>query len=408
MKRIALSTIAVAALCGTINAATITLYQDTTTGAIYTKPGANRVKLGDFVDAKELKKMKTDETAQIKNDLGVKVKSGVPLLKFSGTHYLGYRYTKKDNGPNTSQFETRRNYFEVKGYWNDTDYVRLTLDTFQAHTASDSNIEGSWEVRLKYAYLYLNLDKWLPYTGVEMGQVHRPWIDYAEHHGWLYRAVSETFVETSHGAHTINSAAPGVNFKTNSDYFTGEVGFFNNGGYHSIQKGTGQSFEWRLTANLLGNGRKHVHATKDKWLNVSFFGRYLTGSENGLRKDTLTGIHAVYNQPLFLIGGYYLNNDSETTNHIDSKKDGNGWSVNGELRPIDKWAVFGRYDNWKVKGDSKSTHFDDYTRENIIGGVAYTYNKHVRFIFNGIWFDPDDKVGNDKTADYMATAEVKW
>jgi len=40
---------------------------------------------------------------------------------------------------------------------------------------------GETNVRLKYAYLYL--DNILPSTGVEFGQAHRPWIDYEEHSG---------------------------------------------------------------------------------------------------------------------------------------------------------------------------------------------------------------------------------
>ncbi len=70
--------------------------------------------------------------------------------------------------------------------------MRLTLDT---HTDS----AGETNVRLKYAYLYI--DDILPSTGVEFGQAHRPWIDYEEHSGWLYRSVAKTFVEEKQGAH---------------------------------------------------------------------------------------------------------------------------------------------------------------------------------------------------------------
>ncbi|BDY13803.1 porin family protein [Hydrogenimonas cancrithermarum] len=54
MKKAILSLAAIAALGSGANAAkAITLYQDTETGVIYSKPGANRVELGDFVSAKE-------------------------------------------------------------------------------------------------------------------------------------------------------------------------------------------------------------------------------------------------------------------------------------------------------------------------------------------------------------------
>jgi len=389
-----LSAVAVAALAGTISAEPITLYQDIETGAIYTKPGANRIELGDFISAKEQYVEQQTALSKINKKLGVKVKSGVPTLKFSGTHYLGYHYTNYDDEANAdkSAFETRRNYFQVKAYWNKHDYVRVTLDTTQKS-------DGDWEVRLKYAYLYLS--NILPYTGIEFGQVHRPWIDYAEHHGWLYRSVSETFVETHNAAHIINSSSPGINFKTKTDYFTSEIGFFNDGGYHSIKTGTGQSLEWRLTLNLLGNGKHHLHATENEWLNISFYGRYLTGTDNGNNKDTMTGIHAVYNKPMFLIAGHWMKNQSET-DHQTNDKDGNGWSVNGEFRPVDKWSILARYDKWNITNG-------DIDKKNLIYGIAYAYNKNVKFIANVINYKEErqDTTNNDKN-DYMLTAEVKW
>jgi len=389
VKKIALS----AVLGASLFAGTITLYQDVNTGALYTKPGPNRVELGDFISAKEVyiqnQKMKTEMAKALK---ATKVFSKVPKLKFNGVHYLGYHYTDYDDKSkdDLSRFETRRNYFQVKAYWNKHDYARLTLDTHQ-----QSN--GDWVARLKYGYLYLS--NVLPNTGVEFGQVHRPWIDYAEHHGWLYRSISETFVETKNAAHVINSASPGINFKTKTDYFTSEIGLFNNGGYHSVKSGSGQSFEYRLTAELLGTGKKHVHATSDEWFNVSLFGRVLTGTDNGTNKDTLTGVHAVYNQPMFLLGGYVMKDDNNGGSH-----DGKGWSVNGEFRPVPKWSIFARYDHWKVTPDSG----DDYTKKNIIAGIAYTYNKHVKFIANTIHYTDNDPNNNNDKNDYMLTAEVHW
>ncbi len=399
MRKITLSAIAATVVATSLSASTITLYQDVDTGAIYTKPGANRVELGDFISAKDVyiqnQKMKTEMSKSLK---GVTIKSGVPTLKFDGTHYLQYHYHSDDynSSKDESTFETTRNYFQVKAYWNKKDYARLTLDTHQEDN-------GSWIVRLKYGYLYLS--DILPYTGVEFGQVHRPWIDYAEHHGWLNRPVSETFPEGT--AHVINSAGPGINFKTKTDYFSSEIGLFNDEGYHGVKSGSGQSFEWRLTAHVLGTGRQHVHATKDEWLNISYFGRYLTGTDAGLNEDTLNGIHAVYNNPMFLIGGYWMKNLAEQ-NHKVYKKDGDGWSVNGEFRPIDKFSIFARYDNWNVTKDGDDDQHKDYNKKKTIYGVAYKYNKHVRFLASGISYDPNDKIANNDQTDYMLTAEVKW
>ena len=71
----------------------------------------------------------------------VNVKSKAKTLEFSGTHYLGYTYTRPKTttqpaantagdqskyATNSGGFEMRRNYVQVKGYFTDK-YSRLKL-----------------------------------------------------------------------------------------------------------------------------------------------------------------------------------------------------------------------------------------------------------------------------------------
>ena len=155
MRRIA----ALALLGSSLFATSVTLYQDTKTGALYTKPGPDRVKLGEFISKDEVVATTKDIQKKMSKELGgTRVFSKVPKLKINGLHYLGYRYTHYDDKAKSdvSRFETRRNYFQVKAYWNKKDYARVTMDTYQ-------NDQGSWDFRLKYAYIYLS--DILPYTG---------------------------------------------------------------------------------------------------------------------------------------------------------------------------------------------------------------------------------------------------
>jgi len=319
---------------------------------------------------------------------GTLVKSKVPVLKFSGKHYLGF---VSDGEKGTNKFETRRNYIQVKGYFEEgaKDYFRITLDTH--HEAG-----GDWKVRLKYAYLYL--DNVLPFTGVEIGQAHRPWIDYEEHNGWFYRSISKVFVEDGNAAHFTNSADLGVNFKTKTDYFSSELGIFNGEGYHGkTEDNTNVSAEWRLTGHILGTGKKHVHKS-DTYANVSLFGQYNTGfketTTSGKKDDFVWyGLHAVYNQPEFLIAAQYVNaTDGGTT------VEGNGWSVNGAYRFAENWSLIGRYDDFTVD-------FNNVEKLRTIAGVTYKYNKNVEFIANYLGEEID---GVKKTDAVMLTAEVNW
>jgi hypothetical protein len=332
-------------------------------------------------------------------------------LKFSGKHYIGFvsndvKDTATGESFRDNYFETRRNYIQVKGYFFDDpkSYMRVTLDTHQVKDNGTTSNKGDWEVRLKYAYLYLN--EILPNTGVEFGQAHRPWIDYEEHHGWLYRSIAKTFVEKKQDADFTNSADLGINFKTKLDYFSSELGVFNGEGYHGLidkDADNGLSAEWRLTANLLGTGKKHVHK-HDTYADVSFYGQYNTEYEK--KGDPLShdfiwyGLNAVYNQPEFLIAANYL---KATEADVDFK--GSGWSVNGELRLLTfdeslvDWNIIGRYDRWNLDA------FDD-PRENIIAGLSYQWNKNIEFIANYLGEkDPRNELESDKL---MFTAEVNW
>jgi len=199
MKKILLSTLAAMTLSGAAFADTMTLYTDPATGQVFTTSGEGREEMGDFVSAKEVYLQNQEQDSVIAKKESKKKETPVfakaSKLKFSGLHYLGYRFRDSSvDGADASQFETRTNDHQVKAYFFDDpkSYMRMTLDTFQETDTVDAKGEsadgtGSWMLRLKYAYIYLN--EVLPYTGVEFGQVHRPWIDYEENNSFFYRSI---------------------------------------------------------------------------------------------------------------------------------------------------------------------------------------------------------------------------
>jgi hypothetical protein len=316
------------------------------------------------------------------------VKSHVPVLKFSGTHYLGFVNSTPDEGESTNKFETRRNYLQVKAYFkeNPKDYMRITLDTHDS--------DGESNVRLKYAYLYL--DNVLPNTGVEFGQAHRPWIDYEEHNGWNFRSISKVMVEEKNAAHLTNSADRGINFKTKLDYFSSELGIFNGEGYHNEEDGESLSGEWRLTGHILGTGKTKAKKSLT-YANVSFFGQQNQKSNKHHNEDlNWYGLHAVYNQPEFLIAAQYI----DVTDAVDNYK-GSGYSINGEYRISPKLNLVGRYDSFEMDVDSTE-------KKRALAGVAYEYNHNVKLIANYLK-EGGDALSATKTRDaVMLTAEVEW
>jgi len=317
-------------------------------------------------------------------------------LAFSGTHYIHFVSNKDADGHSTNKFGVSRNYVQVKGYFfeDPKSYMRVTLDAKQ-----NSNFDtDSLDVRVKYAYLYLN--NILPFTGAEIGLTHTPWLDFEEHHGWRYRSIGETFSEQHNGGHLQTSSDYGINFKSKTEYFSSELGIFNGAGYHGDEDGEGLRGAWRLTGHLLGTGKAHVHKD-DTYADVSFFGQY--GQDESSVGDSegdyvWYGVHAVYNQPEFLFAAQYIKADK-----ADDTRKGDGWSVNGEFRlntlseSLNGWNVLARYDDYTLDTDVE--------KKTTIAGVAYRYNKNIEFVVD---YQKDEEAGNTKNEKVLLTTEVNW
>jgi len=388
MKRILLSTIAIATMAsagGLDNEVTTYVTNDNANAEIEALK-AQMATMMTKID--ELEKKKTVTTQEAPKHKATTVKSHVPVLKFSGTHYLGFVASEDGNDEKSNQFETRRNYLQVKAYMDESskDYMRLTLDTYDDEG-------GQTNVRLKYAYLYL--DNVLPNTGVEFGQAHRPWIDYEEHNAWNYRSISKVLVEAHNGAHLTNSADRGINFKTKTPYFSSELGLFNGEGYHNAQVGDSLSGEWRLTAHALGTGKKKAKPS-ETYANVSFFGQQNKEYKGNTEDLNWMGLHAVYNQPEFLVAAQYVDVPDGT---VDQK--GEGYSVNGEYRFAKDWNALARYDYFDMDDNSGE-------KKRALAGLSYKYNKNVEFIANYLKEGGSKLTNAQKQDAAMLTAQIEW
>jgi len=348
----------------------------------------------------------------------------IQKIEFSGTHFFGY--TSITPGKETPDhaaaagFETRRNYIQIKSYFTDKDFFRVTLDARkQLATGNDADkIDGYNQTYIKYAYLWLN--NVLPHTGAEIGISHRPWIDYEEHNSWFWRSISKTMIEDKTPASSgdvLNSSDFGFNIKTKLPYFSSEIGLFNGEGYHADKKAamnendTGLSFEGRLTWNVLGNGDKKIKAKKDTYLNVSTAwmssanhkdDNITTGDANE-HDRVFNSLHVVYNQPEFLVAAQYVvSKDS----YDDSSKDveQNMMSVNADYR-LGKYALFARYDTITYKKDGDTV--DAKSGNTVFAGVGYDYIPGVKFIANIKNYTNADSSDNNENR-VMLTTEVHW
>ncbi len=358
---------------------------------------------------KKVQKME-EELKKSKSKLVGKFKK----VKYSGVGYIGYTFIDRNNGKDEGKFEVRRGYAIIKTYFNDKDYFRVTFDVTNLPHKNDPDEGNEFDVKFKHLYLYKDISGLIPKTGFEFGIVHTPWLDFEEHSGWWFRSISKTFYEASDGAHLLPSADLGIDFKTKTEKFSAEYGIFEGEGYDHIgrsdkgNKPQNVSVEARLTWHIYGGGtlryiRGHgkvpkLNPRKDTYTNISIHGLNSfnhRGSDNDL---TVYQIHAVYNQPLFLIAGQYISSDW----YSGSENTGNGYSFNFEVRPTEdrKISLLGRYDHWNSDDNQKD-------RDMYIYGVAYKMTNHLTWILNGITTD----YKNDDTKDYnkyMVTADVEF
>jgi len=453
MKKVALSALAAVVISGVASADALTLYSDPKTGQVFTTPGEGRVEMGDFVDAKTVDMADREQESSFSEykDAMKKytnVTSKAKKIEFSGTHYLGYTTAEPEIKSSTvgrsSGFEMRRNYLQVKAFINDKDYVRVTMDTTKelasyvgtTEDAGSDNLKtsqggGYADMFVKYAYLYL--DNVLPYTGVEMGIVHRPWIDYEEHNAWHYRAFNKVALEekatpTETGVDLVNSADFGVNFKTKTDMISSEVGVFSGEGYHgdkiagNQQNDSRLSVEWRLTGHLIGSGEKVGKAdrTKDTYAHISTMGLVSHNHKDNAvaigdaaeYDRTFYGIHAVYNQPEFLIAAQYVKAEDDVRLGTGTDSEYDLISINAEIRPFTDWTIIGRYDDYKKEAKTPAgVKTVTYEGDKKIIALAYKYNKNVSFIGTAKYLDEENAAGattaNAKDV-YMLTTELKW
>lgn len=309
----------------------------------------------------------------------------VTKLKISGQWFLAYQQV--DNSENKSnQFTLKRGYITFKQRLNNTFSVRFTQDITLDEEGEDA---GNIEMRLKYCYLNLDLNDWgiIYKPKVELGLVHRPWIDFEQHIN-NYRVQGKMFLER----HKIVSSADfGVTFSgliggempkkyqqevsssSPGKYGSIVMGVYNGSGYHAFEVNQNKTIESRLTlrpfpefvpglqfsyTNVIGKG--NIDPGSDFLLN-----NYFISSES--KHHTLTAQY--YKGKGDFMGSYV---DSTNTSYKN-----NGYSVFGELKTLEsKLCFFGRYDFFNSKQETK------IEKERVVLGLSSYFHKKSKIIFD--------------------------
>ena len=309
---------------------------------------------------------------------------------FDGRWFLSYHY-KKEDGEEINQFAVKRSYLSLKHKFNESFDVRFTQDITIDEEGEDA---GNVEMRLKYAYLNMNLDNFAFFYEpcVEIGLAHRPWNDFEQSIN-NYRVQGPMFLNRSR---LFSSADFGFTFnallggkvdetyqKVVSDSYPGKygsfsIGVYNGGGYHEFERNQNKTLESRLSLRPFP---ENIPGLQFTYFNIFGKGNIPSSPDFNLHNLFLSYEHRnfVFTSQLYKGKG---NASGTFINDFGKAYKNEGYSVFGEYKfPEYKWSLFLRYDDFKV---NQSELLD---RECLIWGVGYELFGKSKLIFDMEYYD---------------------
>lgn len=319
------------------------------------------------------------------------------FIDMSGNWFIAYRdgiiqEQADENEPienqHSSSFILKRSYFTLKKDLTDVFSVRYTMDLTVDREGEDA---GNVETRLKYLYLKATpkIDsKTFTGTWIEVGMVHRPWLDYEQRIN-TYRVQDNMFIERNR---IFNSADFGITIAGNigpkmdktflrevngampGKYLSYSFGIYNGGGYSGEEQNNNKVISGRISTRPFAASLPELQVS----------GYFNTGKGNSdLSPDfnQVLGFVAYTGRHLTVTGQYHTGKGDFRALYVDPNDgsralDNNGYSFFGEYK-IGKtpFAVWARYDLFEV------AELDDETKR-IIGGITYKINDMIRLVLN--------------------------
>lgn len=279
-------------------------------------------------------------------------------IDISGQWFLAF-----NNASEINQFVLKRGYFTIQTKMNDVFSIRYTQDITLDQEGND---EGNVEIRLKYLFLKIKLDQieFLKDSYLEVGLVHRPWLDFEQKVN-TYRVQGKMFLERYS---IIGSADFGIFYKgliggkidknyqarvTNHNpgkYGSFALGIHNGGGYHTIEQNNNKTLEGRFTI------RPFYAIYPGLQLSCAF--TYGKANTTNNMDDFVTNLLYISSETELgtFTGQYFTGKGDYSGKYIDEQNNSiksTGISVFGELRiPNTNFSIFGRFDDFELHKDN--------------------------------------------------------
>ena len=322
--------------------------------------------------------------AQVTPAAGYVPPDDTPAIKIGAVIFADYTYQTKPtstdaagNTINPSSFNVTRAYINVTGNISHLVAFRITPDVTR-FALTGNGLDGSVTYRLKYAYLQVNLDDWLPKgTWVRFGIQQTPFIDSLEG-AYRYRFQGTVFYEREgYGS----SADAGATFRLAfpNNYGDVHVGLYNGEGYAKPELNNKKAFMGRVgfrplpRSKVLKGLRLQGFWTKDNYM------------ENAPRDRKV--FNTIFEHPYVNAGFDYIKTTDKVasipTNGVDlyPTLDGTGysfWVTPKKVFPNGS-SIEGliRYDHNKPGGTASTTAISSPDGLNVrwIAGGSYWFPK---------------------------------
>lgn len=304
-----------------------------------------------------------------------------------GYFFLRYTYDNPFN-PDTMSGKDRPNAFTIeRGYlrWKTSTKPVSVSGTVDISMKAKATNASDWNVRLKYAQAdwYLPyVEKALPDARLTLGlqKVYFGTTDI-----WEYPLIEKS-LEDAHGKISSADLGLGLNGFFPDGYGDFAVQLFNGTGYSSAVE---NDVNKALNANLSlvpptiipGLG---IMLKGSYWMDMNRVKYYSAADSETLWVDLDRDRYAIVGQLKFkwltILGEMLQTKDGKTP---DNKvTEGKGWSVFGEIAPVKKFALLGRYDTWDKNITDTTAAANNDQLKVMIAGLNWNVSKELLMQFN--------------------------
>jgi len=327
--------------------------------------------------------------AQVTPAAGYTPPDDTPSIRVGAVIYPDFTYTANPttldsdgNAIHLSQFNVTRSYINITGNISHIVAFRITPDVAR-ETSAFSNISGSLEFRIKYAYLQLNLDDWIKGSYARFGIQQTPWLDFAEGI-YRYRFQGTMFVERE-GYFASADGGASFHYQFPSNYGDVHVGVFNGENYNKAEVNNEKSFQVRGTLRPFANPSTPAVLRGIRGSVFYDADNYVKNGPRNRFMASLTYEHQYLNAAVEFL------DTADRTSIAKPEVDGRGYSIWATPKSPKGWEALLRYDHLEPNTAASGV------RNRTIVGVSYWF-PHQGNVSSAVLLDYDGQTFDNFTS----------